>query len=591
MHRTRRLDKLSAPDSPYRKGKGGSGQGRDACWTLLTRFAAIRAYFLRKGLLFTLRHGSRMGPVYGRPEYTPSRNRFFSICQFVFLCSVVTGHVGPSEAVAQTTAPHPADLPAAVVALENTIVSAISRAEKSVVAITRTPPEGSIAILEDSAPDAPFRQLQRSSGQLPLPDALGVILDRNGLILTLSDLVNKTDLFTVTTTAGLRLAATVKASDPRSGLAILEVSFTDLSPIAMGNAEQLRKGALVIAIGNPHALVRDGKPSASWGIVSNLAQRIGPGIQLGSPDKPTTANQSLHQLGTLIQTDAKLAFSTGGGALINLRGEFIGLTTSAATIAGHERPAGYAIPMNGAFRRIIDTLKEGREVEYGLLGVGLGSPIETSADRQGSAIAEAALPATGVSIESVMPGSPAALAGLKIGDQITHIDDHPIENGLQLQLLVGTLRPATVTQVRYRRAGQMSQASIALAKYPFEGHAIVTTQAPVWRGIRVDYSTTGALAKKHPAAIVSKPDPAGCVVIREVLSDSPSWKAGLRPGMYISHVDHQRVTSPKAFHRAINTADGLVQIELTEPLSGKAEPEPNQPQPAPSPSAASSVEL
>ncbi|MCH2184211.1 MAG: PDZ domain-containing protein, partial [Mariniblastus sp.] len=247
--------------------------------------------------------------------------------------------------------------------------------------------------------------------------------------------------------------------------------------------------------------------------------------------------------------------------------------------------AGYAIPINAAFGRIIDTLKDGREVEYGLLGVGLGRPIETSA--------EAALPAIGVSIESVMPGSPAALAGLKIGDQITHIDDQPIKNALQLQLLVGTLRPATVTQVRYHRGGQIGEASIALAKYPLEGHAIVTTQAPVWRGIRVDYSTTGPLAKKHPAAIVSKPDPAGCVVIREVLSDSPSWKAGLRPGMYISHVDHQRVSSPNAFHRAVNAADGRARIELTQPLPGKTQPEgnPNQLQAAPSTPSGSSVEL
>ncbi|MCH2119057.1 MAG: S1C family serine protease, partial [Pirellulales bacterium] len=184
-----------------------------------------------------------MGPAYDRPKYTPSLKQFFSICQFTFLASVAIGHVGPSELVAQTTAPHPAELPSAVVALENTIVSAISRAEKRVVAITRTPPDGSFAILEESAPDAPFRQLQKSSGQLPLADALGVILDRKGLILTLSDFVIRPEPLTVTTTAGIRLAATVKASDPRSGLAILEVPSNDLSPIALGNADQLRKGA------------------------------------------------------------------------------------------------------------------------------------------------------------------------------------------------------------------------------------------------------------------------------------------------------------------------------------------------------------
>lgn len=516
-----------------------------------------------------------MRPAYSRPKSTRSPIQFFAVCQFAFLGWVATGLPGRSATAAQPDSPPASEPPPAVVALENAIVRAISRAEKSVVAITRTPPEGTFSILKEPAADASLRHLQRSSGpsgQSPLPDGLGVILDANGLILTLSILVNETDRLTVTTTTGKRLAATVKASDPRSGLAILEVPPADLPPIAYGNADDLRKGSLVIAIGNPHTLVRDGQPSASWGIVSNLAQRIGSGIHLGTSDNPAPANQSLHQLGTLIQTDAKLTFSTGGGALVNLRGDFIGLTTSAATIAGHERPAGYAIPMNTTFRRVIDTLKEGREVEYGLLGVGLRGTTETISDPKLPKIDQATARPAGVYIQSVMPGSPAALAGLKIGDQITHIDDQPIENAPQLQFLVGTLEPATVTQVRYRRGETAGQASIALAKYPLESHAIVTTRAPVWRGIRVDYSTTGALAKKQPAAIISRPDPAGCVVIREILPDSPSWKAGIRPGMYISHVDHQRVTSPKSFHHAVDTAEGLVRIGLTQPLPGKPQP-------------------
>jgi S1-C subfamily serine protease len=286
-------------------------------------------------------------------------------------------------------------------------------------------------------------------------------------------------------------------------------------------------------------------------------------------------------LGTLIQTDAKLAFSTGGGALVNLRGELIGLTTSAATIAGHERPAGYAIPMNSTFRRVIDTLKEGREVEYGLIGVGLGSSTGTTIvplDPKLHTTGKATLGPTGVPIQNVMPGSPAALAGLRIGDRITHIDDHPVENARQLQLLVGTLRPATITQVRYHRGETPRRVSIELAKYPLESRAIVTEHSPAWRGIRVDYSTTAELARNAPDAIVSTPDPAGCVVIREVLPDSPSWKAGIRPGMYISHVGDQRVTSPKAFHNAVDAAEGTVGIHLTQPVPGKLERKPGQPQ-------------
>jgi len=509
---------------------------------------------------------------------TLSPTRFFGFRQPAILCSVVIGLMLGNRVTAQPTSPAAPHRAPTVVALENALTSAIARAEKSVVAITRTLPNQPFAMLEEPPGDAPLRHLERlsePSNRLPLPDGLGVVVDRTGLILTLSLLVTETDHHTVTTTTGKRFIATVKASDPRSGLAILEVNPTDLSPIEFGNADDLRKGELVIAIGNPHTIVRDGQPSASWGIISNLAQRIGSEINLGTPDNPTKTNQSLHQLGTLIQTDAKLAFSTGGGALVNLRGELIGLTTSAATIAGHERPAGYAIPMNTTFRRVIDTLKEGREVEYGLIGVGLGSSTGTTTvplDPKLHATGKATLGPTGVPIQNVMPGSPAALAGLRIGDRITHIDDHPVENAQQLQLLVGTLRPATITQVRYRRGETPRRVSIELAKYPLESRAIVTEHSPAWRGIRVDYSTTAELVRNDPGAIVSTPDPAGCVVIREVLPDSPSWKAGIRPGMYISHVGDQRVTSPKAFRNAVDAAEGTVGIHLTQPIPGKPEP-------------------
>jgi S1-C subfamily serine protease len=532
-------------------------------------FFSPRNRFLLKAPVFIDTHPSKN---------TLSPSGFFRFRQPAVLCSVTIGLMLGNRVTAQPASPAAPNRAPTVVALENALTSAIARAEKSVVAITRTPPNQPFAMLEPPAGDAPLRHLERlsePSNRLPLPNGLGVVVDRTGLILTLSLLVTETDQHTVTTTTGKRFTATVKASDPRSGLAILEVNPTDLPPIQFGNADDLRKGELVIAIGNPHTIVRDGQPSASWGIISNLAQRIGSEINLGTPDNPTRTNQSLHQLGTLIQTDAKLAFSTGGGALVNLRGELIGLTTSAATIAGHERPAGYAIPMNTTFRRVIDTLKEGREVEYGLIGVGLGSSTGTTIiplDPKLHATDEATFAPTGVPIQNVMPGSPAALAGLRTGDRITHINDHPVENAQQLQLLVGTLRPATITQVRYRRGETPRRVSIELAKYPLESRAIVTEHSPAWRGIRVDYSTTAELARNAPGAIASTPDPAGCVVIREVLPDSPSWKAGIRPGMYISHVADQRVTSPKAFRNAVDAAEGTVSIHLTQPIPGKPEP-------------------
>src|SRR5207342_2000310 len=105
--------------------------------------------------------------------------------------------------------------------------------------------------------------------------------------------------------------------------------------------------------GNPYAIARDGQVSASWGIVANLSRKAGP-----IPDETSPAgvrNTSLHHYGTLIQTDAKLNLGTSGGALLNLKGEMVGLTTSLAAAVGYEQAAGFALPVDDAFRRAVET--------------------------------------------------------------------------------------------------------------------------------------------------------------------------------------------------------------------------------------------
>ena len=141
---------------------------------------------------------------------------------------------------------------------------------------------------------------------------------------------------------------------------------TNLQPITFGDAATLKKGQIVIALGNPYAIARDGQPSASWGIISNL-QRQAPSPRDGT--RPSDGRETLHHFGTLIQTDARLELGTSGGALVNLKGEMIGLTTSLAALSGYERPGGFAIPVDDDFRRALETLKTGRLPDYGFLGV------------------------------------------------------------------------------------------------------------------------------------------------------------------------------------------------------------------------------
>ncbi len=318
----------------------------------------------------------------------------------------------------------------------------------------------------------------------------------------------------------------------------------------------------MISIGNPFAIKSDGQPTASWGIIANLARKAPAGANLN--DTPGPANDyrtTLHHLGTLIQTDAKLGWSTGGGALVNLSGELIGLTTTAATIAGHEQPAGYAIPMTTAFRRIIDALKEGREVEYGMLGVGFGpQQFESPLGR-----------AFRLSLVQVYPGSPAAKAGLAAGDAVTRVGDNSVSDVDEVQLAVSLLPPSAPIAITFIRNGQPATARLTVAKLAPSGRNIVTVRPKAWHGLRVDYATALTAPELAQAIASGALDPQGCVLVTEVDEGSDAWKAGVRKGMFVRHVGQQRVTTPAEFHAATRKTGEAFDVKLTQPVAPTAE--------------------
>jgi serine protease Do len=477
---------------------------------------------------------------------------------------------GPLAGLAQTPQLTDGDRASIVLAIEQTLVSAIARAEPSVVVVSRA--SGTQPQQRALVPDDLFSELRDGATDVQSNVvAAGVIIDPTGLILTPYLAVREGDSHSVTTTDGQIYSATIRAADPRSGLAVLAidqaarplqrasgVNATERSfpAIRIGDATQLRKGQFVIAIGNPYAIASDGEPTASWGIVTNLASKAPPNTNLNDAPGPLgDYRTTLHHLGTLIQTDARLGWSAGGGALVNLQGELVGLTTTAATIAGHEQPAGYAIPMNGTFQRIIDALKTGREVEYGMLGVSFDTSLRPTANSTAR-----------VTIGQVFPGSPADRAGLQRGDVVTRIDQRPVHDFDSIQLAVSGQPPSSSLTIEYERGGSTATADVKLAKLAVAGKTIATVRPDAWRGIRVDYAT--ALdATAWMTAIENKSyDPAGCVLIAEVEQDSAAWQAGLRAGMFISHAGGRRVSTPEEFRAAVRGMGAELDIKLTQPL-------------------------
>ncbi len=456
---------------------------------------------------------------------------------------------------------------AAAVALEEVLVAAIARSEKSVVSIARVADKGGGVV--DTQPNflGPPRLMGPQGPQdpdfVPTSFATGVVIGK-GLVLTNHHALalDEKSQFYVTTVSRKVYAAEVKGASPYTDLAVLEVKdpFADeeFVPIPFGDGSKVRKGQIVLALGNPYAIARDGQASASWGIVANVqrkAQTV-PG-ENGAPTRPT-----LQHFGALIQTDARLNLGTSGGALLNLQGEMIGLTTSLAAVAGYEQAAGYAIPVDDAFRQTVDKLKVGEERTHGLLG------ITFRRDDGGQA--------NGVRVDMIYAAGPARQADIRPSDVITRVNDQPIRDGDDLMLNIGRLPAGSPARITIERGGRTYQRLVTLAKFPVQGKVVVTKPAANWRGMTVDYATA---MPEYQSRVNSGEAPVdACVIVRDVIEGSPAWEAGLRRAMLITHAASVRVETPDEFHAAVaeKTADVTVRLAVAP---GKADMVTVHPQP------------
>jgi S1-C subfamily serine protease len=471
---------------------------------------------------------------------------------FGFLCVLVLVHFRAGSAGAQ-------DIPerGPIEVVEDALAGAISRAESSVVAIARVRKDVPGEDFRFEFRPDPFGGPSFSSPRpkptdpdfIPSEFATGVVVDSQGLILTAYHILSENSDYYVTTADRKVFPAWVKAADPRSDLAVLAVDAADLVPISIGDASTVRKGQLVIALGNPYAIARDGQASASWGIVANLARKAPP-----LPDLNMAAGKStLHHFGTLIQTDAKLNVGTSGGPLLNFRGEMIGLCISLAALSGYEQSAGYAIPADETFQRALATLKQGQEVEYGFLGITPGSP--------GSE--DAAIGLHGARVDRVWPGTPADRYGLNNGDLITAVNGKSIYDADGLMLEVGRQPVEADVRLSVLRNGRRRDVEVVLTKYHVRGLKIASAPQARWRGITVDYPT--ALVDPNEWASLETPLASfdDGVIVTTVEENSPAWRAGFRPKHVISHVGSTRVRSPREFYAAAADKSGPVPLRLT----------------------------
>lgn len=348
--------------------------------------------------------------------------------------------------------------------------------------------------------------------------------------------------------------ATIYAADPRSDLAILRIEMPNLESvpaISLDVTPEIKKGQFCISLNNPFAIARDGSPSVSIGLISNVSR-------FPFAESRQEKTKSIHFYGTLLHVDTRLGPGASGGALLNRKGELIGITTSMTAIQGYESNVGFAIPFNQGTRRVVNDLLKGYEVEYGFLGVQLSSR-KVHIKFYGDGVPQR----IGVLAEKVVANSPAARGGLHTGDIIMMVNNRKLYDEDDLFREVGFLSPGTIANMRVRRGERELNLRIRLGKFPSADSKqiiIARQRIPDWRGMRVDWPTA-----RQKYVDYEKPYPRA-VVVTKVREDSATHTAGLREEDLIAAVNGRAVETPSDFALAIRNLTGDVRLRT---LSGK----------------------
>ncbi len=355
-------------------------------------------------------------------------------------------------------------------------------------------------------PDVPRERPTQSLGS-------GVIVDaERGYVITNNHVIDKADEITVRLHDGRTLTAEIVGKDPDADVAVIQIPAEDLSAALIADSDRLRVGDFVVAIGNPFGLGQ----TVTSGIVSALG-RTGLGIE-GYED--------------FIQTDASINPGNSGGALVNLRGELVGINTAIIAPGGGNVGIGFAIPMNMA-RSIMEQLVEYGEVRRGRLGVMMQDLTPELAK------AFAIKQHRGAVVAKVAKDSPADRAGLRVGDVVTQVNDRPVHSSADMRNYVGLLQVGETVTMTVLRDGKRLTLKARIAE---PVHVQV-------QGRRLHPRLEGALLGPIP-----EDDPRYGMVegiaVLAVERGSVASRAGLRAGDIIVNVNRHPVTTLEEFEQA-----------------------------------------
>jgi serine protease Do len=299
---------------------------------------------------------------------------------------------------------------------------------------------------------------------------------------------------------------------------VLKIDATDLPAITFGDSDKIRPGDIAIAVGNPFGLTQ----SVSMGVISAVG-RGGMGIV---------------DYENFIQTDASINPGNSGGALVDIEGRLVGVNTAIFSRSGGNQGIGFAVPANLAHMVMESIIKNGRVVR-GYLGTGIQPLTEDLAQ-------EFKLPdQSGALVSGVEPKSPAAKAGIQVGDVITSVNGRKVEGPRELRLMIGGIAPGTKVDLTLARNGQPQNVSAELAELPQDKRQLSQNETPESTDPDVLDGVTVADIDAELSKELELPEGTRGVVITNVDPDSASAAAGLRRGDVVNEINREPVTTAK----------------------------------------------
>jgi serine protease Do len=351
----------------------------------------------------------------------------------------------------------------------------------------------------------------------------GVIVSPEGYIITNNHVVDGATDVKVTLADKREFKATIVGTDAKTDVAILKVDGSNLPSVTIGDSGKVQVGDYALAIGDPFGVGQ----TVTMGIVSATGR----------------SNLGIEDYEDFIQTDAPINPGNSGGALVNDRGELIGINTAILShgSGGGNQGIGFAVPVNLA-RQVMDQIVKNGKVTRAYLGIVPQDVTPSLAKAFGQKDSQGAL------VGDVSADSPAQQAGLKRGDIILELNGKPVTDSNELRMSVSMMQPGTTVKLKVQRPNGPSDVSVKLGELPtpqeeakadtngsnsaLEGVAVDTLDSQTARQLGLPASTTG-------------------VVVTEVQPSSPLADSGLRRGDVIQEVNHQPVKNVAEFEQAM----------------------------------------